>query len=322
MYRFLPSGNDVSNFIEGTEFNVAGLGICSKLIISLIDIVQKKFNYILPIRYVYGSPSVLWNGGRLSLRKISVKNKVNQIKEEITLLKENDIVPLFTFSNVNLDKIDLEDDMCNLLLEIIEDYKCEVIVSSSLLENYIRIKKAQIPIHASVIKTAFEKNRTINYYEKLSSGYKCYVIHPDDNFDIEKLKLIPKTNAEIILNERCNYGCVIRDKHYLAISEEQRLKASNKYRDSCFLDSCKYIPEYKQSHYRERNISLTLNEAKIINELGYRLLKIQGRTDNFYTYFFDLLRYTLEPNLAFPNIYPIFSYEIYKFIKENKCDSY
>ena len=77
-----------------------------------------------------------------------------------------------------------------------------------------------------------------------------------------------------------------------------------------------FIPEYKQANSPFRNTSLTLSEVEVIYNLGYRQFKLQGRTDGLYVYFFDLMRYMLEPNIVFPHLYPIFSFYIDKFIKE------
>lgn len=315
----LPSGNDVGNFIEGTSFNIAGLGICVPLIIKLIDIVRAKFDYNIPIKYVYGSPSILWNGGRIILDH-SGKVNIKKYKQEIYKLKEYGIKPLFTFSNINIKNKDLNDSLGNELLELISYSSSEIIVTSELLKNYIQEKYPKIRIHASVIKTSFEKNRSLNYYSQLSKRFSNYVIHPDDNFNFELLRLLPKHNAEIMLNERCSINCDIRAKHYIAISEEQKNLLTLSDFNICnnnFLNFCSFIPEFKQSELIYRNTSLTLAETKAINALGYKLFKIQGRTDNLFVYFFDVMRYIFEPNMCFPHLYPIFSFYIDKFIKES-----
>ena len=52
--------------------------------------------------------------------------------------------------------------------------------------------------------------------------------------------------------------------------------------------------------------------------MGFDLFKLQGRLDSPYVFFFDFLRYALEEELAFPTMYPIFSYSIYNYLKEKE----
>ena len=312
----LPSGYKAVNFGNDIKYNIAGLGRCTKLILQLLDIVEAKFDCTLPIKYIYGSPSILWNGGRITLKKYKEDYILHRYALEIDLLKSRGIIPLFTFSNVYISDVELEDKTCNEFLKLIAKTNSEIIVTNEKLKEYIKFKYPNISLHASVIKTAFEDNRSTSYYKNLSNEFSNYVVHPEDNFNISLLQQIPKLNAEIMLNERCKYTCKIRDKHYLSISEEQknRMYKNNVYNH--FLDACEYIPEYKQANSPFRNTSLTLSEVEVIYNLGYRQFKLQGRTDGLYVYFFDLMRYMLEPNIVFPHLYPIFSFYIDKFIKE------
>lgn len=312
-----PKGLNASATGNCVEYNVAGLYLCTDLIFQMIEMVQDKFDYTLPIKYIYGSPQVRWNGGRTLLKKdINFSEQV--VENEVKKVVSKGIVPLFTFSNSEISEMDLEDKQCNLVLNIINEYDAEVIVTSELLEKYIREKYPDIKIHASVIKTAFESIRNVEYYNSLAQKYENYVIHPDDNFNYKLLALIKKKNAEIILNERCNYRCRLRSKHYESISREQVMVAKNKYQNERFIDKCSAIPEHKQISTKVRNVSLTVSEMKAISQLGFRLFKIQGRTDNLYVYFFDLMRYMLEGEIVFPTAYTIFSEYIDKFIRKEK----
>ena len=67
-----------------------------------------------------------------------------------------------------------------------------------------------------------------------------------------------------------------------------------------------------------RSISSTVQEAAALAEMGFDLFKLQGRLDSPYVFFFDFLRYALEGELAFPTMYPIFSYSIYNYLKEKE----
>jgi len=178
-----------------------------------------------------------------------------------------------------------------------------------------KAKYPEMQLHKSVITTAFQKNRDELFYEEISSCNSYYVVHPDDNFNLDLLKKIPKSNAEIIINERCFYRCNQRSEHYISISSDQRKQNNNEKKYSVFLSGCNAMPEIKQGASKQNNISLSIDEIKSIVELGFTSLKIQGRSDSLYSFFFDFLRYTLEPNVAFPNMYNIFVQYIENYLK-------
>lgn len=310
----LPKGRNVGLFRNNINYNIAGLFTCSELIFKLMDMLEQKFEYRLPIKYIYGSPRSRWNGGRLLLKDDKFNSIYNVEKEVISVIKRG-VIPLFTFSNILITESDLQDNYCNNLLKLANKYKCEIIVANKILENYIKAEYPNINIHASVIYNCFTNTRDIYYYERLSSDYYMYVVHPDDNFQPTLLEMLPKKNAEILVNERCKYLCNIRRKHYEYISYEQIMNLDGNYNNNNFLDKCKFIPENKQISVGQRNISLSIHEMKKIVDMGYINFKIQGRTDNLYVYFFDILRYTLENNIVFPAAYTTFVCYIDEYIK-------
>ena len=313
----LPNGMDASLLKFPVEYNVAGLFVFSKLLFLAIEMVKEKYDYDLPIKYIYGSPNVVWNGGRFVAKDFVGKDfSLREIEEEMIEVKERGITPLLTFSNTLIEKQDLLDRKANDVLKIAKEINGEIIVTNELLEKYIRDKYPELKIHASVIKTVFAQKRDEEYYNELSKNYSKYVVHPDDNFNLELLKKIPKENAEILINERCMYQCKLREQHYRSISKEQILFNNGKYESTKFMKMCKFVPENKQFDIKERNISLTVDELEKVMNLGFKNIKIQGRTDNLYSFFFDLFRYSLENGIVFPTTFPIFNYYIEKFLKK------
>lgn len=301
--------------IHNAVYNIPGIFLCSKLIYLLMDIIEEKFNYKLPIRFIYGSPILKWNSGRLIINDYNNEFSLNNIEKELLMAKSRGITPLLTFSNTIIEKDDLFDKKSNDVLKIISEIDGGIIVTSELLYNYIKEKFPDISIHASVIKTSCKKNRNKEYYSLLSNKFDYFVIHPDDNFDYLLLESLPKRNAEVLINERCYYGCKFRKAHYDSISIEQISQSNKCYRNTHFLNNCNAIPEEKQLFSKKRNISLTISEIRKLHNLGYGLFKIQGRTDNLNLFFFDLMRYMLENEFVFPHVYAIFLGYIDKFIK-------
>ena len=193
-----------------------------------------------------------------------------------------------------------------------------VIVSSPLLRDYIRAHYPRVEIHASVIMTAFPEKRDRAYYAGLARSYDRYVVHPDDNFQWDLLKSLPKDTAEVILNERCVHQCAQRRAHYESIVQDQRALIEGEGELTNFLDRCPVVPDHKQHGTKARNISLTTQEAVRLRQMGFTLFKLQGRLDIPYVFFFDFLRYTLENQVAFPAMFPIFSYAIRGHLKDKE----
>lgn len=319
MEQKLPIGQEAAIVREPLHYNVSGLFLYADLIYKALDFVEKKYAYRIPIRYLYGSPRLLWNGGRTLIHPDKEKGDfLERVSNEILEAKRRRIIPLFTFSNISLTDEDLKDEKGNQVLKLIENMGGEIIVASDLLEGYIRKNFPNIPLHASVIKTVERKERTIESYTHLSKRYKNYVIHVDDNFNENLLEKLPKENAEIMLNERCEYRCQNRRDHYESISCEQKECIQGKHKKTNFMSRCRYIPIQKQCETTERNVSLSVSEMKKIVGLGYRQFKLQGRTDDLYSFFFDFFRYTMENEIVFPTSYTIFCSIIQRYEKKNK----
>lgn len=298
--KLLPQGKGAALF-DNIKYNVPGLFVCSDLIFEIINIIKKKYNYILPISSMYGSPNFKWNGGRTIVKTYETNGINKKIANELETVKRNGIMPLVTMSNHQLSEDDLNDELGNYILESLNEISGGVIVSSEILRDYIKNKYHNISIHASVIKTVIEGNRTVEYYKNLSNNYDVFVVHPDDNFNIELLKKINLDNAEIMINERCKYNCELRAEHYNSIADEQKNIDDGKI--SKFMKKCSFLPENKQLNSSSRNISLSITEVHEILKYGAKRIKLQGRADDLRIMVFDLLRYTLENEIAFPSAY-------------------
>lgn len=311
----LPQG-DQAALAPGAAYSVPGLFLYSDLIYACLDQVEAKFGYRIPVQYLYGSPRVLWNGGRLVITDNHYTSQ--QLYDELAGAAAHGITPLLTFSMTHLTQEDLADPAGNELLEMASQVKGGVIVAHPLLRDYIRQHYPQVEVHASVILTSFEQNRDGAYYEGLAKAYDRYVVHPDDNFRPDLLAQLPKAQGEIILNERCVLHCPQRKEHYLSTTDDQRVLLEGEGELSHFLDRCPFVPDFKQCRTKERNISLTDRDVVRLHELGFPLFKLQGRLDIPYVFFFDFLRYTLENQVAFPAMYPIFAFAIRNHLKEKE----
>ena len=293
MNEFILPQGDRAALMPGAAYSVPGLFLYSDLIYQCLDQVKEKFGYAIPVRYLYGAPKVRWNCGRLIITDPHYTRE--EIFQELAGAVARGIVPLLTFSSPEIAPADLGDSACNEVLAMAEEVGGGVIVSSPLLRDYIRA-----------------------YYAGLARSYDRYVVHPDDNFQWDLLESLPKDTAEVILNERCVHQCAQRRAHYESIVQDQRVLIEGEGELTNFLDRCPFVPDHKQHGTKARNISLTTQEAVRLRQMGFTLFKLQGRLDIPYVFFFDFLRYTLENQVAFPAMFPIFSYAIRGHLKDKE----
>lgn len=314
MYEpILPQGPQAA-LMPGAAYSVPGLFLYSSLVCQCLDQVEAKFGYRIPVRYLYGSPQARWNCGRPII--VDHGYTMEDIQAELQGVLDRGITPLLTFSMPRMTERDLEDPLGNAILDLLNRLGGGAIVSSPLLRDHIRANYSGIELHASVIMTSFEENRDEAYYKTLSQNYSRYVVHPDDNYDLDLLARLPKDRAEIMLNERCVRHCAQRGEHYLTNTQDQAVALAGTGQYTGFLRRCPFVPDYKQQTTPARNISLTAAEAKALADMGFGLFKLQGRLDIPYAFFFDFLRYTLENEVAFPAMYPPFCFAIRAWERE------
>ncbi|WP_320611461.1 hypothetical protein [Evtepia sp.] len=311
----LPQG-DSAALLPGASYSVPGLFQFSPLLYECLRQVKEKFSYDIPVKYLYGGLPVRWNCGRLVFERNTTA--LDDIAAELSQAADRGITPLLTFSMPHMEQEDLHDPLCNDILALLDQVKGGIIVASPLLRDYTREHFPNVEVHASIIMTSFQPHRDLAYYQDLARDYHRYVVHPDDNFRPDLLAQLPKDSAEIILNERCGYQCAQRKEHYESITQDQIALMEGSCALSGFLDRCPFVPERKQAHSKACTISLTTREAQDLAQQGFSLFKLQGRLDIPYTFFFDFLRYTLEGEVAFPSMFPVFSYAIRDYRKERQ----
>ena len=317
MDRFLlPQGRDAALMPEAC-YGIPGLFLYSSLVYQCLDQVEAKCGWRIPVKYLYGSPQVLWNGGRVLFRDHGPTRKI--VENELREAADRGITPLLTFSATSMTEEWLRDRRCNEVMAVLNEVGGGVIVVDPLLQQYIEKEYPRVSIHMSVILSCFAKKeeRTADFYRALSQRGDQYVIHPDDNFDRELLSRVPKENAVLLINERCGFGCPQRAEHFRSTTDDMvKILAGDHDHLSRFLDRCPYTPDRKQARTKERNETLSVAETLELYGMGFRTFKLQGRTDIPYVFFFDFLRFALEPEAAFPGVYPIFAYSILDYEKE------
>lgn len=321
LYHTFLTDYNTKHTSYNVTFDVAGLFSFTPLILKLIQVVKNKLGYTLPISSIYGCPPLVWNGGRIILDHYTNKDILTTVLNDVSLLHENKITPLLTFSNHMITNDELYDTHANKLLEYICSHQidAQIRISSPLLEEYIRKYYPTLPINASVIKVEVENGKgKLDYYKQLETQFNKYVVHPDDNFNYDLLKSLNKSKAEILLNERCFSNCPQRTLHYTAIANIQKSYNKDNTPQAKVLAQCTAIPEIKQLHSNRRNISLSLAEFNELYCLGFRHFKLQGRIDNPYVFFYDMIRYTLQDEFLISQVYIPFCAYLQTYLSNKK----
>ena len=317
MDRFLLPQGEAAALMPGASYSIPGLFLYAHLVYQCLDQVEAKCGWRIPVKYLYGSPQVLWNGGRVLFKDHGPNMAI--VERELGEATDRGITPLLTFSATRMTEEWLKDRRCNDIMAALDAVRGGVIVVDPMLQRHIEKNYPHVAVHMSVILSTFaaKAERTPDFYRSLSERGAQYVLHPDDNFDRELLARVPKENAVLLINERCGFGCPQRAEHFRSTTEDMPKVLAGDYAHlSRFLDRCPYTPDSKQAEMKERNETLSVRETVELYEMGFRTFKLQGRMDIPYVFFFDFLRFALEPEAAFPGVYPIFAYNIMAYERE------
>lgn len=243
----------------------------------LKEILQDEFNVI---KYVYGSSSCLWAGGRpipLEFKNIRV------IEKTLTRILDYNVIPAFTLSSITLTKDDLKDSYCNNLLSLLSDTNSQIIVASDILYDYIKEKYPNIKLIASVIKFFVNKFDSIEeeteYINKLIENYDRVVIRSEyfmraKNKLRENIKDLSK--LVILVNSTCMMDCPGAKHHYEEISRFYKKEIDYKEGLASFMEYCPkvYNPLIKKNTLSFKDIEDAVN-------MGITNLKLQGRQVEF-----------------------------------------
>lgn len=162
---------------------------------------------------IYGCfPSCIWNGGRPSYGMPSAA----RAKEIIEYYNKKGIALRYTFTNTVLEEKHLYDTWGNLLLELGHNGKNSVIITSPILEEYIRKNYPKYDIVSSTTKCI----RTIDEFNaECEKDYSYCVLHYDFNNKFDELaKVKYPERTELIQNESCQPNCLMREHHYNEVS--------------------------------------------------------------------------------------------------------
>ena len=258
-------------------------------LIRLMRQYPEKFHEGYDVGSVYGTfPGAIWNGGRAVFGVMSKKD-IGRVLEAYNNLG----VPVrFTWTNSLIEEKHLNDTYCNLIMELANNGKNQVLVNRPVLEEYLRGKYLSVfncdtgyagfmdkfgsaDSGFAFISSTTKRLTDLEAVKKeLSGDYALVVLDYDLNCDEPTLKALEPyaDRLEILVDEICYPHCPKRKDHYadealmqLTFDKDTRYECTNKMTRPSFAEAMKrphFISNEKLPSYIER---------------GYRNFKIVGR---------------------------------------------
>ncbi len=289
------------------HWNLTGLFGHDRLILQVFSVLQERFGCRLNFDAIHGSPQVPWNCGRFSIVPVPTEQALGAMGGTFN---DVGIGVLYTFTNHLLEKSDLENRACNLLLEAIDNGRGlnGVILASYLLYDYVRRRHPGLKLTASIIKVTEEEGRgNLGYYRSVLQRFDSVMLHPDDGFKYDLLDQLDRDKIEILVNEDCAFRCPNRVKDYEVMATV--LKAAPVDSD----DNPYTLMERRHCRMPLRRVTSAVRSCNFstaemlrVYEMGYRRFKLQGRQNMPATFLFDLLRFAVEPEILAPVIFKSF----------------
>lgn len=246
-----------------------------KTLLELQQTVPECFNSNVIIESIFDTfPNMIWNGGTINQ---GYQPSLEKIKEIINFYYENNIEIALTLTNSLLTKEDLYDRYCNKIVSLCENENNSILVSSSILEEYIRNKYPKFKIKRSIIAS----NKNIDYLPLLNK-YDKIVLPRRQVKDFKFLESIPievRNRFELLCNDPCPITCPYLYKHYNGFAK------ITLYEDITSKDilKCKTLNSddpLKNFYYKDDQITYNEIYEKYL-PLSYNSFKLSGRNDVF-----------------------------------------
>lgn len=240
----------------------------NQIIINLMKEHPDKFREGYCVGSVYGTfPGAIWNGGRF-VYGVSAKRDMEQM---IQTYNRFGVPVRFTWTNSLLEEKHVHDTYCNMIMDIANNGKNQVLVNTKVLENYLMEKYPDFKYISSTTK----RITTLEGMQKeLENGYFMVVLDYDLNHDEEVLKALePEAGrVEILVDEICYPNCPKRTAHY----KDESLRQLTFDRGPAFdCPNRKTVPSFKESMKRPAFISN--DEIGSYIDRGYVNFKLVGR---------------------------------------------
>ncbi|HDZ20765.1 MAG TPA: hypothetical protein ENH80_12560 [Phycisphaerae bacterium] len=285
----LPTGAETRHPLwPDARWTIEGMATHGRLIREMLALLADRFDGRPNVERVCGGgPGAGWNGARQS-----GAGGMNMELWARTVRQFNDmgVGVRCLFNDTRIASADLNDDMGNRILEILDDGSGlnGVGLASDVLADHIRSRHPGLKLTASAVKTIVEGGGgRVEHYQSLAKRFDTVALCSEDGFDEDLLAQLDRDRIEILVNDDAPW-CGAADGAPKGSADRRAMPMSA-------LDA----------DVRSRNF--TTAELKRVYDLGYRRFRLQsaGRNPNLFLY--DILRYTLEPNLLLPVVFKSFT---------------
>lgn len=240
------------------------------------------------IKSIFGTfPGCIWNGGGV------VNTHVTNYDEILDTCAYYDLIniPLqLTFTNPLIEEQDCYDRLGNKILELLHTGKNEVLISSPILEEYIKSEYPLYKINRSIINT----KEDYNYEKALKKQYNNIVLPrryvKDINF-LQKINSKYRNRIELLCNDPCPIDCPNLYSHYERYADITLFNTS----PHSLINDCTNEKRCNNYLYVIQEDQITYND--IINTylpLGYTEFKLAGRS-NCYTIITSIVPFLVKP---------------------------
>lgn len=254
------------------------------------------------IASIFGTfPAMTWNGG--SIDCLMPKIPLHMMEEIIGIYYDEQIPIKLTVTNPLLEKEDCYDRYCNAVLKLCENDQNEVLVSSPVLENYIREKYPLYKINHSILAT--KEDKTVEEYVDELSIYHQVVLPKRvvKNFDfLTKIPEEYRSRFELLCSDHCNDYCPRLYTHYRDYAKGQLFLADEPQKFNCSQNNGNDPFEYLNT---KSNQILIHEIQKDYEPYGFSEFKLSGRQDIVKT-ILVLTEYFIKPEYKYDVTYLLF----------------
>ncbi|MGF6375089.1 hypothetical protein M2140_000123 [Clostridiales Family XIII bacterium PM5-7] len=257
------------------------------------QVVPTVFYDDVNIKAVFGSfPNMTWNGGGTFFGPMLAD--VNEIRNVFSVYKKLNIKLQLTMTNALLEKEDCYDRYGNTVLRIIsEEYSddFEILVSSPILEEYIREKYPSLKISRSIIaaKDDCDYSEALKKYENV-----VMPIRHLENFELlNSFSPEEKRHIELLCNDPCPRDCPRLYTHYPEYAKATLLMETLNPSLNPALNCNNHVPLSEKS--LSANSRVTYDEIKeVYVPMGFSEFKLSGR-GNVVNIITSIVPYFIKP---------------------------
>lgn len=279
------------------KFAIPGLWNHYQIMTSIINIYEQHPEYFYDnISFIIydNFPYCIWDGGRIfhSYTQASLEDIVT-IRD---FFNNRDIPIRLIFTNPVLEEQHLHDRFCNLVCTVCENNLNEIVVNSSLLENYLKKSYPKFNLISSTTKCNLLDQSLEEIEEANRYKYICLDYNQNKNKKVlESLSQEKKDKIEFLCNAICPPGCQHRKEHY-------RLNG---------LYYLNYMKEYlvpgcsiKENTLHPLTMSYqnNISPEEIWNYYvpnGFSMFKLEGRSLSHLEFYLNCIRYLVKPEYQF-----------------------